>query len=165
MPISFSSSCPMSASTSKVIWEAQKRTKISILRQDRDLSFLLICPYWNEWESKTTNAYADWKLKSKGPCTHKTSYTVPSILDNMSYSSRCIIRLKNSGTLLWSEQDLTCSVSKISRRCSRPRLFRNWLMFMSSPTTTVRDTAVCFSQKDANAYWTMYQTSIAKCNF
>lgn len=29
----------------------------------------------------------------------------------------------------------TCSLSKISLRCSRPRLFRNWLIFMSSIAT------------------------------
>lgn len=29
----------------------------------------------------------------------------------------------------------TCSVSKMSRKCSRPRLFRNWVMFISRPET------------------------------
>ena len=30
---------------------------------------------------------------------------------------------------------LTCSLSKMSLSCSKPRLFRTWLMFMSSITT------------------------------
>jgi hypothetical protein len=34
-------------------------------------------------------------------------------------------------------KEFTCSVSKISRRCSRPRLFRNWLIFMSRPATKI----------------------------
>lgn len=37
---------------------------------------------------------------------------------------------------------LTCSVSKMSRRCSRPRLFKNWVMFMSRPETIREETSL-----------------------
>lgn len=44
-----------------------------------------------------------------------------------------------------SHSTLTCSVSKMSRRCSRPRLFRNWVMFMSRPETGIRKTKPTFN--------------------